>query len=101
MFGGVHGVVGGGDQLVRVGVFGWDGGVADADRESQWVAAGDVDGRGDRTGQPVGQLRRQGEPGGAGESTVAARGGGSARSSGEASVIGVERRGRPIDGVGA
>ena len=44
---------------------------------------------------------RPGEPGGAGESTVAARGGGSARSSGEASVIGVERRGRPIDGVGA
>lgn len=40
-------------------------------------------------------------PAAAGESTVAARGGGSARSSGEASVIGVERRGRPIDGVGA
>jgi hypothetical protein len=44
---------------------------------------------------------RQGELGGAGESTGAARGGGSARSSDEASVIGVERRGRPIDGVGA
>lgn len=40
-------------------------------------------------------------PAEAGESTVAARGGGSARSSGEAPVIGVERRGRPIDGVGA
>lgn len=42
---------------------------------------------------------REGEAGSAGESTVAACGGGSARSSGEASVIGVERRGRPIDDV--
>ena len=42
---------------------------------------------------------REGEAGPAGESTVAACGGGAARSSGEAPVIGVERRGRPIDGV--
>ena len=32
---------------------------------------------------------------------ASARGGGSARSSDEAPVIGAERRGRPIDGVGA
>ena len=42
---------------------------------------------------------REREAGPAGESTVAARGGGSARSSGEAPVIGVERRSRPIDDV--